>query len=84
MRERVSHLGIFVGKIWLRVKGDEWVICSMRSRVLVIKKKKKEERRERKMFKGTKQNPKPLFSCVWVWRKILALGKVFLDGFSSV
>ena len=52
-----------------------------------IKKKKEEERRERrerKSFKGKKQNPNPLFSCVWVWRKTLTLCKVFLDGFSSV
>ena len=49
----------------------------------MIKKKKEEEIRERKRFKGMKQNPKPLFSCVWVWRKTLALCKVFLDGFSS-
>ena len=50
----------------------------------MIKKKKEEERRERKRFKGKKQNPNPLFSCVWVWRKTLALCKVFLDGFSLV
>ena len=50
----------------------------------MIKKKKKEERRERKRFKGKKPNPNTLFSCVWVWRKTLALCKVFLDGFSSV
>ena len=40
--------------------------------------------RERKRFKGKKQNPNPLFSCVWVWRKTLALCKVFLDDFSSI
>ena len=50
----------------------------------MIKKNKEEERRERKRFKGKKENPNPLFSCVWVWRKTLALCKVFLDGFSSV
>ena len=50
----------------------------------MIKKKKEEERRERKRFKGKKQNPNPLFSCVWVWRKTLDLWKVFLDGFSLV
>ena len=50
----------------------------------MIKKKKEKERREMKRFKGKKQNPNPLFSCVWVWRKTLALCKVFLDGFSSV
>ena len=43
-----------------------------------------EERRERKRFKYKKPNPNSLFSCVWVWRKTLALCKVFLDGFSSV
>ena len=50
----------------------------------MIKKKKEEERRERKRFKGKKpnSNPNPLFSCVWVRRKTLALCKVFLDGFS--
>ena len=50
----------------------------------MINKKKEEERRERKRFKGKKQNPNPLISCVWVWRKTLALCKVLLDGFSSV
>ena len=50
----------------------------------VIKKKKEEERREMKRFKGKKPNPNPLFSCVWVWRKTLALCKVFLDCFSLV
>ena len=49
----------------------------------MIKKKNEEERREKKRFKGKKQNPNPLFSCVWVWRKTLALCKVFLDSFSS-
>ena len=48
-----------------------------------MKKKKEEDRRERKRFKGKKQNPNPLFSCVCVWRKTLSLYKVFLDGFSS-
>ena len=47
-------------------------------------KKKEEEIREMKRFKGKKQNPNPLFSGVWVWRKTLALCKVFLDGFSLV
>ena len=47
-------------------------------------KKKEEERRERKRFKGKKPNPNPLFSCVWVWKKTLALCKVFLDGVSLV
>ena len=50
----------------------------------MIKKKKEEEIREMKRFKGKKQNPNTLFSSVWVWRKTLALCKVFLDGFSSV
>ena len=45
-------------------------------------KKKEEEIRERNRFKGKKQNPNPLFSCVRVWRKTLALCKVFLYGFS--
>ena len=39
-----------------------------------------EEGRRKKRFKGKKPNP----NCVWVWRKTLALCKVFLDGFSSV
>ena len=51
---------------------------------MIKKKKKEEERKERKRFKGKKQNPNPLFSCVWVSRKTLALCKVFLDGFSLV
>ena len=50
----------------------------------MIKKKKKEERRGRKRFKGKKQNHNPLFSCVLVWRKTIALCKVLLDGFSLV
>ena len=50
----------------------------------MIKKKKKEERREMKRFKGKKQNPNPFFSYVWVWRKTLALCKVFLDQFEVV
>ena len=50
----------------------------------MIKKKKEEEIREMKRFIGRKPNPNPLFSCVWVWRKTLALCKVLLDGFSSV
>ena len=45
----------------------------------MIKKKKEEERREMKRFKGKKLGPNPLFSCVWVWRKTLALCKVLLD-----
>ena len=39
----------------------------------MIKKNKEEERREMERFKGKKQNPNPLFSCVWVWKKTLAL-----------
>ena len=50
----------------------------------MIKKKKEEERRERKRFKGKLPNRNPLFSCVLVWRKTLALCKVILDGFSLV
>ena len=50
----------------------------------MVKKKKEEEIREMKRFKGKKPNPNPFFSCVSVWRKTLALCKVFLDGFSSV
>ena len=50
----------------------------------MIKKKKEEKGRERKKFKGKKPNPNPLFSRVCVWRKILALCKVFLDDFSLV
>ena len=33
---------------------------------------------------GMETKLKPLFSCVWVWRKTLALCKVFLNGFSLV
>ena len=44
-------------------------------------KKKEEERRERKRFKGNKQNPNPLFSCVWVW---IGFGEFLCKGNGEV